>query len=517
MDVWLRLTASALPKMPYLSYYVTAVLSDGTPDTDHPLLCAVTRPKPAIVPSASGKLIKCGVHATELRSLVDSNASAPALNSTAWRPISLYFNPEEAQLDTNKTYALVLQNCPLGECWLASEDTIDASPEEDSDYIVGTHATKPEDDRTSSLGSMVFRSGSWQSAPGTSVALAIYTSGSTEHGYRPNQLHEDWVAFHCNTTALEVKEMAQVAKTIPAYNSTNNMTIDVLAYSGYAGLGLGDPSSTTYYGDLRERYGVDWEVLTAAGLTVAMVGYGAPNVTGTQQLLERGSSAPGRADFVVPPLVCGVIAGAQATFTERYDTCDGAMEYDGTKHFDTGLDFHVPTALKTDDGAANRNIRVSNKTGKPHTQWNPPVQTGKTDAPQPRKHIDWYCGGHGAYDSFALNSSSANNQADLVDGILPCSASFVPINCATGRLANLNQSKAWVSGFEDFIAAGKEVNVQISGAAACCASEKDCPILENKEGLAQDLLELALSNNLTGYTQVCLSIFPCITPPPRLM
>ena len=63
-----------------------------------------------------------------------------------------------------------------------------------------------------------------------------------------------------------------MAKTIAAANSTNKKTLDVLAYSGYAGLGLYDPSSTTYLGDLRQKYGVDWKVLTAAGLTVAMVG-----------------------------------------------------------------------------------------------------------------------------------------------------------------------------------------------------------------------------------------------------
>lgn len=118
---------------------------------------------------------------------------------------------------------------------------------------------------------MAFTGGSWQPVPRTAAVLAFYTAGSTALGYSPNQLHEDWVAFHCNTTAREIAEMAQVAKTIPAHNSTDKKTIDVLAYSGYAGLGLGDPSSTTYYGDLRQRYGVDWAVLAAAGLTVAMV------------------------------------------------------------------------------------------------------------------------------------------------------------------------------------------------------------------------------------------------------
>jgi hypothetical protein len=125
----------------------------------------------------------------------------------------------------------------------------------------------------------------------------------------------------------------------------------------------------------------------------------------------------------------------------------------------------------------------------------------RDDSPEPKKHIDWYCGGQGGYDEFALNSSSPGNQADLVDGILPCSASFIPINCATGRLADLNQSKLWVSGFADFLRAGKEVNVQISGGPTCCVSETNCPILKNKKGLAGDLLELALQNNLTGFTQ----------------
>lgn len=78
--------------------------------------------------------------------------------------------------------------------------------------------------------------------------------------------------------------------------------------------------------------------------TVAFqVGYGAPNITATQELLLRGSTARGRVDAVVPPLVCGAISGTQAGFTERYHTCDGGvMEFDGAKAFDTSLGFHVP-------------------------------------------------------------------------------------------------------------------------------------------------------------------------------
>ena len=153
--------------------------------------------------------------------------------------------------------------------------------------------------------------------------------------------------------------MAQLARTIPAYNSTNRRTMDVLAYSGYAGLGLGSPSSTTYFGDLRQKYGVDWEVLTSAGLTVAMAGYGHHNITATKQLLLKGSNiTAGHTEKEAPLLVCGAIAGTQAEFAERYRTCDGAMEYDGAKTFDMSLGFHVPSLQHAGRGirAATRRI-----------------------------------------------------------------------------------------------------------------------------------------------------------------
>jgi hypothetical protein len=218
-----------------------------------------------------------------------------------------------------------------------------------SDYEIGSHATHDSlqppasiDAGTNApphLGAMVFQSGGWKTVPGTSVVLGFYTVGSAEHGYLPNQLHEDWVSFHANATAREVQEMAQVARTIPAYNSSNKQTMDVLAYSGYAGLGLFNPSSKTYFGDLRQTYGVDWEVLSSAGLTVAMVGYGNPHVGPTKQLLNQGSSStPGAA----PLLVCGDIGGTQAQFAAHYEACDGAMEYDGSHSFDDGLGFYVP-------------------------------------------------------------------------------------------------------------------------------------------------------------------------------
>ena len=142
--------------------------------------------------------------------MIDPNATAPLQpNSSSWQPVGLYFNPEEAQLDTSKTYALVLQNCPLNDCWLSStkessseherfaddseisqSDYSDISQSDDTDYEVGTRAIKPD---KGSFGSMVFKAGRWQPTPDTSVALAFYTAGSTKHGYLPNQLHDDWV------------------------------------------------------------------------------------------------------------------------------------------------------------------------------------------------------------------------------------------------------------------------------------------------------------------------------------
>jgi hypothetical protein len=224
----------------------------------------------------------------------------------------------------------------------SSEEEPPAGTVPSSDYEIGSHATHGSqqpaasiDARASAppgLGAMVFQSGIWKAVPGTSAVLGFYTTGSAEHGYLPNQLHEDWVSFHANATAREVQDMAQVARTIPAYNSSNKQTMDVLAYSGYAGLGLFTPGSKTYFGDLRQRYGVDWELLSSAGLTVAVVGYGNPRVGPTKQLLKQGaetrsnSSTPG----ALPLLVCGDIAlthPTQAQFAAHYETCDGAMEY----------------------------------------------------------------------------------------------------------------------------------------------------------------------------------------------
>ena len=168
---------------------------------------------------------------------------------------------------------------------------------------------------------------------------------------------QDWVGFHANITGNEVKQMAAIAKTIPArqVGSGKNKTLDVVVYSGYAGLGIYDPTSMDHYGDLVEKYGVDWEVLSAAGLNVAMVGYGDHPILPILDAIAKGKNAFAGGNSSCP-VVCGVISGTQADFAQRYNTCAAAqggegfiMEYDGKHTFDNDLGFHVPGSVGDGD------------------------------------------------------------------------------------------------------------------------------------------------------------------------
>ena len=76
--------------------------------------------------------------------------------------------------------------------------------------------------------------------------------------------------------------------------------------------------------------------------------------------------------------------------------------------------------------------------------------------------------------------------------------SSVEINCSTGTLVR----PANLSYYTPFTEAGKSVNVDINGYAACCVSPSHCTILENKEKLAAQLLEIALTYNLSGFSMV---------------
>lgn len=122
-----------------------------------------------------------------------------------------------------------------------------------------------------------------------------------------------------------------------------------------------------------------------------------------------------------------------------------------------------------------------------------------------KKHIDWYYGGEGGL--WYINASHAGSHPDLVDGIMPCCGGGchpnggpcwgLAINCTSGQI---DVARHNLSAYAPFLRAGKSVNVDLSGEAACCRSATDCTILEHKEALASQVLEVALRYNLSGFT-----------------
>lgn len=132
----------------------------------------------------------------------------------------------------------------------------------------------------------------------------------------------------------------------------------------------------------------------------------------------------------------------------------------------------------------------------------PAAAATATAAPTEKKHIDWYSERPvtAAAVEFAMTSG-------LVDGLLPC-CNLLQINCTTGTLQH-EPGEYDFSMFAPFIAAGKSVSVSlegissigvVEGMAACCANATHCPMLESKEVLAQQLLEVALKFKLTSFT-----------------
>jgi hypothetical protein len=83
----------------------------------------------------------------------------------------------------------------------------------------------------------------------------------------------------------------------------------------------------------------------------------------------------------------------------------------------------------------------------------------------------------------------------------PC-CNLLQINCTTGTLQH-HPDVYNFSMFAPFIESGLSVSVSLEGTggmAACCSSADDCPMLQSKDLLAQQLLELALKYKLTSFT-----------------
>ena len=129
------------------------------------------------------------------------------------------------------------------------------------------------------------------------------------------------------------------------------------------------------------------------------------------------------------------------------------------------------------------------------------------------KRIEWYterCGSVDLQQNASLCADAIKfatvTHPDLVDGLMPC-CGMLQIDCSTGLLV-YDISHYNFSAYAAFLAAGKSVRVTIQGtgtpqgigSTACCQSSTNCTMLQNKEKLAAQLLELAQTYNLTGYT-----------------
>jgi hypothetical protein len=194
IDLWLRLSpATALPAMPYISYFIALLKDDGSPDVDNPLQCAILRPKNR----TGGKWVKCGISAKEL-----PVASSSGLMDE-WQPMKLYLNPEEgsekAVLENGKQYALVLE---IDTCWNEFQVENSPSTRQDGpavDYEIAIHQTGVASTGLTG-GAMVFAGGTWKSLPGSAATCIFYEPGSTAMGYTPNQLHAVRISHHSPRT-----------------------------------------------------------------------------------------------------------------------------------------------------------------------------------------------------------------------------------------------------------------------------------------------------------------------------
>jgi hypothetical protein len=111
----------------------------------------------------------------------------------------------------------------------------------------------------------------------------------------------------------------------------------IILYSGYLGNPRGYPrTSHNPSGHLNDSYSVDWTTFAAAGLDVAICGYGTTtSPEPTLRALAQGSATTGK----TPTIICGS-KSTQAVFADRYAACNG-----GAMALSTALDapdFRVP-------------------------------------------------------------------------------------------------------------------------------------------------------------------------------
>ena len=118
------------------------------------------------------------------------------------------------------------------------------------------------------------------------------------------------------------------------------------------------------------------------------------------------------------------------------------------------------------------------------------------------KFIEWYTercsGGNATACQEAIDFAMTTHLQLSMESL--CCQGLQPI---AQRKLMYNVSHYDFSLVKPFLEAGKSVRVTIQGSgggAACCRSAENCTMLENKEKLASQLLEIALKFNLTGFT-----------------
>ena len=225
VDIWLQRSIPAFPSAS-LSFSICELNeTDQTPVLERAVLCAQRSPLNPNYPEyfrSAGIWATCGVEPADL----------PARTSSAgWSATALYVNPASSALDPMRRYTMVLQ-------FGGKASEMASSP---ASYQVGTEASTGQ-----RFEAMVRDDGGWRALPGVALRTQLWAPADGT-----NRLHEDWVAFHAATTARELSAFANVATTLPAHNSTGR-TMDVVAYSAYAGVGIGPAGRNEYLGDVRD-------------------------------------------------------------------------------------------------------------------------------------------------------------------------------------------------------------------------------------------------------------------------
>lgn len=91
------------------------------------------------------------------------------------------------------------------------------------------------------------------------------------------------------------------------------------------------------------------------------------------------------------------------------------------------------------------------------------------------------------------------NASAIVDGVLPC-CNWLDVG-TNGSLTVISPSlQSPTSVFTPLVRAGKGIVLDLGGTALCCPHNDTCHMWEQRQPLAEDLLELALTQQLSGYT-----------------